>query len=274
MRIFVTGGKGFIGRHVVERLRLDGHELLVLSKNLADIEQWKGEITSFKPDWTIHLAWEGIPDYGAEMSARNLIYGLNLMKILADSGCRSVLGVGSCWEYGQETGEIQEGLPPRTTNAFTAAKNTLYYLSQQIAEENDMQFVWARLFYVYGPGQKETSLVPHLVKQYLTKQEPEIKNPNGGNDFVYVKDVAEALALIIEKCPHKKAVYNIGSGQLTGVGEIVNLIYDKNLGVSSPNGFWADISSIKRDIGWRPLTDINTGVKEVVAHYERTSNGK
>jgi len=80
VKIFITGSTGFIGKHLVKNLKARGHELFLLDKDLADIKEWINEVKNFNPDAVIHLAWQGIPDYGPETSAKNLKYGLDLIE--------------------------------------------------------------------------------------------------------------------------------------------------------------------------------------------------
>lgn len=105
MRVFVTGGTGFVGSHVVKELQSEGNTLLLLSRkpgnsasslqipnidmirgDLASIDRWKDGVGQFRPEVTVHLAWEGIPNYDAGTSVRNLNYGLSLIAMLAESG--------------------------------------------------------------------------------------------------------------------------------------------------------------------------------------------
>jgi UDP-glucose 4-epimerase len=295
MRVFVTGGTGFIGSHVVKELKNKENALLLLSRqtknafsplgtanvdilqgDLSDIEGWGNEVKRFNPQAAIHMAWESLPNYDAETSIRNLNYGLNLITMLAEVGCKSVICAGSCWEYGQQSGEVSEEAGLKPFNAFSAAKNSLHWLGRQIAEEHDMRFIWTRLFYVYGPGQREASLIPYIINCVRQGMRPEIKNPLAKNDFIYVGDVAGAMAAIAEK-PDKDGVYNIGSGRSTSVHQIVKIVCDKlnfsyegsvldNPTNNSAVDFWADISNIKRDTGWGPKTSIDEGIQEVIKH--------
>jgi len=261
MRIFITGGTGFIGKHLVRKLKEDkDNELLLLSKDLSDINKWRKEVEDFSPEITVHLAWEGLPDYGAEISIKNLNYGLDLMNLLTKLQCKKVLMVGTCWE-----------ILTQPFSAFSAAKNSLHWLSREIARENNMQFVWTRLFYVYGPGQRQDSLIPYLINCKKTGKKPEIKTADAKNDFIYIEDVAEAIAMIIKRC-QKSAIYDIGSGKLTSVQEIAKIIFPETILALSENNlanvFCADVSKIRKEIGWEPKIDIKQGIQKTINYYE------
>ncbi len=295
MRVFITGGTGFIGKNVVNQLEKEGFSILLLTRaskenifsiikskkvdivsgDLSDINKWETKLKQFKPDTTIHLAWEEIPDYGVETSIKNLKYGLNLFEELAEIGCKKIICTGSCWEYGKNQGKISEDLPVKFSNAFTAAKNALHWLGREIAKENNIQFIWTRLFYVYGPGQRVNSLIPYIIKCVKEGKKPKIRTPSVRNDFIYVKDVAKAIVAILENC-NQSTVYNIGSGYSTSIQDIVKIVYSElNLQYKPKDKvfksynidfdyFWADISKIKKEVGWEPKITIEEGIQKII----------
>jgi nucleoside-diphosphate-sugar epimerase len=302
MRVFVTGGTGFIGAHVVKKLESEGDTLLLLSRgskatysllnipktvniisgDLSDINSWKEKVERFQPQATIHMAWEGLPDYGYKTSIRNLKYGLDFVTMLAELGCKRVITTGSCWEYGRKYEKLSEDITPISNNAFTAAKNALHWMGREIAKENNMQFIWTRLFYVYGPGQREASLIPYIIKCVSEGKKPEIKTLSARNDFIYVEDVAEAISMLVKNCK-QSGVYNIGSGYSTSIQQIIEVIYDEfylqyNVASTPQNDsivdFWADISRIKRDTGWKPKIGIQEGIKKIINHYHEITSIK
>jgi len=256
MRIFITGGTGFIGKYVVEELKRGNHELFLLQKDLKDIDGWKKDVIDFKPDAAIHLAWEGIPDYdGFEASYKNLKYGLDLIRVLSEARCRTVLMAGSCWE-----------LHPQPFNTFSSAKTALHWLGRKFAQEQGMDFIWTRFFFVYGPGQREGSLIPYLLNCLKENKKPDLKNPNQRNDFIYAGDIARAIALILKN--PRSAAYDIGSGKLTSAGEVAKMIFpdyeiDKSKGETNSNPC-ADILDVKEDTGWVPETSLEEGVKKML----------
>ncbi len=295
MRIFITGGSGFIGSHLMPKLLARKHKLLLLSRSspkknkksisfikgdLKDINGWKNKLKKFKPEAVVHLAWEGLEnyDFSASVSLRNMMNSLNLISVAAELGSRKFLSTGSCWEYGEGNGILKETaplLPATHVPDFVIAKRTVQAMGEQIALQNKMQFLWPRLFFAYGPGQKPRTLIAHLVRGLKNGAVPEVKNKSGANDFVYVDDVAEALVKILEKGKGPSAIYNIGSGRLTPVAETVKGVY-KALNVPPPawclkkvrpKGFHANISKIKKELGWEPKTSISEGVRKTVNFY-------
>lgn len=290
MKIFLTGSTGFIGKYVAKKLDNGKNELLLLARDptllqpsqtihllkgsLENISNWSEDLKKFNPDAVVHLAWEGIPDYGAENSTRNLKYGLNLFNLLSKTDCKTILATGSVWEYGEQSGKLSEDLFVKPFNCFTAAKNSLNWMGREIAKENGINFIWTRLFYVYGPGQKKTSLISYLIDCVKEKKKPEIRNPKAKNDFVYVEDVADAISRLVSEYKGS-GIFNIGSGQLTTVETILSKIY-KNYSVQKDfkiadqiqndtlSANYADISKIEKEIGWKPKTGIDTGIEKTV----------
>ena len=146
MRIFITGGTGFIGKHLVKRLDHKSNEILLLSRNpkdfsslesenlkllqgdLSNIDRWEHKLKEFSPQAAIHLAWEGIPDYRSAVSIKNLVQGINLYSLLAETGCKKIINAGSCWEYGKQTGCLNEAQVINPHNAFASAKNSLHWV--------------------------------------------------------------------------------------------------------------------------------------------------
>ncbi len=298
MKIFITGGTGFIGSYLVLKLAKRKHKLLLLVRgpykklagrdksiafletDLKDAPTLKKELRKFKPDAVIHLAWEGIGtlDYGPETSIKNLNYSLNLIKAAAESKCGIFVGVGSSWEYGDSLGRASEDNPPPKPHdlvaALVAAKRAIKAIGGKIAEKGGMQFIWAVPFFVFGPKQRSSSLIPYLISNFKKGAAPAISNKEGGNDFIYVQDVADALIAILENCKRSSAVYNVGTGRITSVAKIANLVareFGQKPFIKEPKkplGFYAGISKIRRDTGWKPKTSIKEGVKKTVNYYK------
>ena len=179
MRIAVSGARGFIGRHVLAELRRRGVETIAISRRGApaepddvradwvelDIQTCGDDAYDLigRPSALIHLAWGGLPNYRSlhhfevELPAQ-----YRFLRNLVQSGLSSVVATGTCFEYGMQAGELTEGHPSLPDNPYAFAKDALRRQLEFLKAPTPFALSWARLFYMYGEGQAESSLLPQL----------------------------------------------------------------------------------------------------------------
>ena len=289
MKIFITGGTGFIGRPVVDILARSGHDILILSRapqkksgflkgDLSHLDLIKEKIKKFNPDVILHLAWENVSDYvNPQNSLKNLSNSLNFILFASSLSCKKIVCAGSGLEYGTLKGKVSELTEVQPSNIFEASKVALHVVGRKIAEKSSAQFLWFRIFHSYGPGQRSAALIPYLLRCLKDGSAPDIKNPKAANDYIFVDDVASAIIKIVEKKDLKSNVYNIASGRLTSVGDIANIIYqgkDSLRFSGGGEGRYADISRIKKELRWSPKVDLERGIKKTIAHYKNESSSR
>lgn len=297
MRIFVTGGTGFIGRFTLDVLKKEGHRLLVLSRkahrkrgvrfikgDLANIPKWKGRLKKFKPEAAIHLAWEGIPDFSCAQSVKNLEGGLALFAALVEVGCKKIVAAGTGFECGNRVGKVPDEISVTPASAFTAAKYALHLLGEELAKEKGIDFIWLRPFNPYGYGQRAGSLIPYIMRCVAENVTLRLKNPLAQGDFVYITDVARLIADAVTR-GKGRVTYNVGSGYLVPVRDIAKMIC-KGMGVSQEyykdfartakgklaGAAYAELKNVRKEIGWRPTTDMKTGIQKTIRDYENHHN--
>jgi len=291
MRIFLTGGSGFIGRYLIREL--NGNQILALTRrkpemgSLAGVEwlfgdleqtdQWEEKLIQFGPEVCIHLAWEGLPDYSKEVSEKNVKLSANLFTLLRRANVRRIVALGSCWEYGDVQGRISEAQDTKPKSHFAMAKVQVCESFIKESSVAGIEFVWQRVFFSYGPGQRTTALLPTVVTALENHQLPKIKSPDLAQDFVFISDVAEAIALTSTRSKIE-GIFNVGSGQLTQVGDFVNLV-SAQLGSTfrthtsrEPIGMFASVEKLKREVGWEPKHSLQQGVAETVKALKRKSD--
>lgn len=294
MRILVTGGSGFIGKQVLPLL--GRHQLLLIGRrelrvqqpnvsyvqgDLAEAAQWRETVRKFSPQACLHLAWTGLPDYSLSRCLENFNSSVRLIELLSSMACERIFVAGTCWEYGDLQGQVSETAAPPTLNLFASFKTALRLVGENLTASRALSFIWGRLFFVYGPGQRETSLIPSYYQALKNDQIPEVKNPNAVNDFIHVSDVACAIQALIES-PSVSGVFNIGSGIPTRVDTVCQLV-SKCLGranrasepvaSSEARGMWADVSFISAKTGWKPRLSLQAGLEQTLSNWEEEQGG-
>ena len=287
MRVLVTGGRGFLGRHLLPLL--DGHEVMSLERHpdgavrsvltvageIGRDGDWQATVEKFAPEWCIHLAWDGLPDYSLACCRRNLDANVSFLQTLVRAGVRRVVVAGTCWEYGRAVGAVAPDSAPMGGGVFAATKHAIRAMLDGVSRDAGFDYRWARLFFVYGPGQRSASLIPHLRTALSAGMAPSLREPSAVQDFVHVDDVARGLLRLAE-CDVPSGIFNLGSGGPTSVGEIANRVA-RYYGQSAPfaeasggEGFWADTSATTAASGWRPEIAIGEGVESMLRTMDAT----
>ena len=290
MKIFITGGSGFIGRNLIPILA--EHEILclthsqkiesgipnlkIITGDLTKPESYIDELKHFKPDCCIHLAWYGLPDYSIENNTRNLLAGISLIENLVEVGCKKIFAVGSCWEYGNAQGEVKERDVPIEPSIFASFKTSLQIICESICKQTDTKLIWGRVFFVYGPGQRQNSLIPSCYQSLKNGEGLKVNNPLARNDFVYILDVVDSIRILVES-EDNSGVYNLGSGESSSVWEVVNTVADE-LGLPHPykdmptmaGGNWANMNKMKQ-LGWMPKFSLESGISNTIKSLEENS---
>jgi UDP-glucuronate decarboxylase len=297
MKFLITGATGFIGQPLVNKLIKQGHTVLALSRSefLQPVNNNSGQliylqsslnldnkalerIKEFEPDILLHLAWEKIPDFSFETSFENLQnHILFFRNIFTVNSLKKIIVTGSCWEYNKKMGGCKESDICVSGNYFTWAKNSLRDFLQFECLQKNINFIWPRVFYVYGSQQRIGSLIPNVIESIQNGLMPELKTPSNANDFIYVDDVTEGL-LQFAINEISSGIYNLGSGESTPVIDIVSLI-EKNLNgneilskelltrtthLNKDTDFWADMTKTFSTIKWKPQTNLAMGIEKII----------
>ena len=276
MKTLITGSSGFIGRALLKQ-NLPG-DLHVTSRvstslptgitghfgDLSDQEFLK-YLAEQKFEQVIHLAWEGLPNLSEENNSRNLKISIEFLEILASSGVEVFQIAGSCLEYGEITGQINEDVIGENLSDFATTKIKLLKFVAGLG----VTYKWHRIFYSYGPFQHDNSLLSLAFLSAKNGVSLKLSNPNISRDFVYVDDVARAMSQLIQT-PGVSGVFNIGSGKSTLVIDLVNALNSKMglevqvQAVEVSPALTADIKKITETCGWTPNVSIEQGVKKFV----------
>lgn len=280
-RVLVTGATGLIGRHLSAPLSARGYEVVALSRSggrltgdlLADPE---GVAERAGASHLIHLAWHDAPT--ARMTApENLdwtVASLRLLRAFARHGGRRAVMVGSCAEYGwRGTGHLTEDAPLIPQSPYGAAKAATGLAAMGLAPALGLSLVWARVFFVYGPGEPEGRLFGDIIKGLSAGQPVDCTDGLQRRDFLHAADVAGALAHLLAS--DAEGAVNIGSGRAIEVramiGELARQMGREDLirlgarprPADDPALIEAGITRLAAT-GFRPHYDLKTGISAVL----------
>lgn len=294
--VLITGGTGFIGSHLANRLAQTNRQITVLEHDTGtnkgdlaeDIQTVKGDITERSKipslqefDSVYHLA--GVVSVSESLEKPYLTYSVNtegtqnILERARNDCVDDFLYLSSAAIYGQpEQLPIGESHPIQPTHPYAATKAAGENLVRGYGAAYDLDTTIARAFTVYGPGQSEDHLIPTVIEEAISGGPIRLGNMYPTRDFVHVEDVVSALETLTSQ-DTKYDVYNIGSGQESSVRDVVETILNE-LGTPELETISEDIgrsseveiermvsdNSRIREIGWAPKYDLRKGIKDTV----------
>ena len=297
MRVLITGGAGFLGAALANRLVTEGHTVLVLDdftagdpRRLApDVLLTRGDVRDVPKLWTLlqnvgcvyHLAARvRVPEsvhYPSDYNDVNVGGTVSLMQAMRDTGVRRVVFTSSAALYGEQDQQpVSETQTPNPDSPYAVSKIAAEYYLSTLGALYNIETVSLRIFNAYGPGQDLPPSYPPVIPQLLRQAQ------TGGSmvifgdgrqtrDFVFLDDVLDALVLAATAGDANRATVNIGSGQEISIndaarcaarvtGKQVNLLHNQSQsgGVSR---LVADVTLAQALLGWAPDTSLEEGLR-------------
>jgi UDP-glucose 4-epimerase len=250
-RVVVTGGAGFIGSHLVERLARE-NEVVVLDdlsvgrlQNLAGlkerVEVVKGSILDPRAtkkalagaDLAFHLAaLTSVPESlenPLAYSKTNVGGTIEVLMAAQDAGVGRVVFASTCAIYGRDPPPLTEDSPPDPLSPYALSKLACEHIFRSLSGSVDPEIVSLRLFNVYGPRQSPDSAYASVIARFARAVLTGSPLPLHGDglqtrDFVYVADVAEAFERAATTRAADGGVFNVGSGRETSILDLVETL--------------------------------------------------
>jgi GDP-L-fucose synthase len=300
VKVLVTGGGGFLGSHLVERLRADGMEPFVARRrdyNLTVENDVERLFEDSKPSLVFHLAAE-VGGIGANKANpgrfwfANLTMGTHVLEQSRRVGVDKLVLVGSICAYPKFTPvpfkeeDLWNGYPEETNAPYGVAKKALLVGAQSYREQYGLNTVFLLPVNLYGPRDsfdlESSHVIPALIRKMLEAQErgeSEVVLWGDGSptrEFLYVDDCAEALQLAAERYDGPAPV-NLGTGEEITIKELAEVIAAETgfegeivWDTTKPNGQprrKLDTSRAEQYFGFRAQTPFAEGIKQTVAWY-------
>ncbi len=303
MKVLVTGGAGFIGSTIADLLLEKGYEVVIIdnlssgSKKLIPSKAvfYQEDITSKrlddifqkeKPEYVIHQAAQvdvnrsiNEPSYDAEI---NIIGTTNLLENCIKHNIKKFIYSSSCAVYGEtKLQSVKEDYPVNPKSFYGLSKYTAEVYIKIFAEQFGLAYTILRYANVYGPRQNaggEGGVVSIFSNKLISNQEITIfGDGKQGRDFVYVKDVAYANFLSLNKGNNE--VFNIGTNQTCTINNLYNMLNDIIPNTNPPKYAAARPGDIKHStldntkalklLGWSPRFSLNEGVLLTTKYYKK-----
>ena len=302
-RVVVTGGFGFLGSYVVQKLRSHGAKHVLVPahadydlRQLSAVEQMYRDM---QPDIVIHLA-ALVGGIGAnrerpgEFFYDNLMMGAQLMEVGRQRDIEKFVAIGTVCAYPKLTPlpfkeeDLWSGYPEETNAPYGLAKKMLLVQGQAYRQQYGFRSIYLLPVNLYGPRDnfdpKASHVIPALIKKCVDARDggaPDIVVWGDGTptrEFLYVEDAAEGIALAAERYDRPDPV-NVGSAFEISIRDLVRLIAELTgfqgeikWDADQPNGQprrKLDTSRAEREFGFRSTTSFQEGLKHTIEWYER-----
>ena len=290
----VTGGAGFIGSHIVEKLKQLDHMVVVIDNEYSDNDNfhWRKDtlnvnidITDYKglkkaftgADYIFHLAAEARigPAIENPVNALNIntIGTCNVLQCAREVGAKKVLYSSTSSGYGLNEAPNIETQPDDCLNPYSVSKIAGEKLCKMYTDLYGLNTIIFRYFNVFGeraPRKGQYAPVTGIFLRQKAAGEPLTIVGDGEQrrDYIYVKDVANANVMAAISNPDDDAygqVYNVGSGKNYSVNEIASFISDDTINIPPRIGearnSLANIDKIKKTFAWKPEVDVEQWIK-------------
>ncbi len=304
MKILVTGGAGFIGSNLVEKLVADGHSVAVLDNfsmgkigNLNSVKNKvnviKGDIRDFE---TVKNATKGVDivfNQAAASSSPMFISDLrnavsvnidgfiNILNACRINDVKKLIYASTSSLYGNIKPPLKEDAKLEPVNFYASTKLLNEHLAIIFSRQYGLESVGFRYLSIYGPNEKSKGIYANLASQFLwamQKGEQPVVYGDGNQtrEFTFVKDIVNANVLAMtSKKKFGSTVFNAGTGKSNSLNELIDSInkllgksikpkYVKNTVKGYIDSQLSDISKIRKELGYEPKYSLEQGLREII----------
>lgn len=294
-RTLVTGGRGFLGSHVVARLAALGADPIAVGSKEADLTNFDETLRLFdsvRPTVVVHCAVQGggigwMREHPVESGRDNVLINVHALDAAYRCGSSLFIGASSTCCYPRsppipfKEEDIWNGYPEPTNGPYAQSKRTLMDLGRAYYQQHGFPSVFGVLGNLYGPGDEldlaRSHVVAALILRCLAKPEELVVWGTGRatREHLYVHDAADGLLALAKW--NKPDPVNIGTGIEVSISQLAaevaratnftgRIVFDETKPDGQPRKVM-DCSKAKDELGWQATTNLEQGLKETVSWY-------
>jgi len=299
-RILVTGGGGFVGSYLVERLQDAGHDVFAARSHDYDLTRWEDAERLFadaQPERVFHLAAE-VGGIGANRANpgrywyANLMMGAHVLELSRQKSVEKLIVAGTVCAYPKlaptpfSEDDLWNGYPEETNAPYGVAKKTLFVGGAAYRSQYGLDAIFLLPANLYGPRDnfdlESSHVIPALIRKMLESDGQVVLWGDGSpsREFLYVEDCVEGLLLAADRYDEPEPV-NLGTGVETTIRELAELIAELSgfageitWDTSMPNGQPRrnlDATRAAKLFGFRANTSLREGLERTIAWYRENA---
>jgi UDP-glucose 4-epimerase len=298
-KVLITGITGFLGSHIAENLIANNIKVIGLKRKNSNIWRcqefatkidwididdeglFKNELTKYSFDTIIHGAWIGVESNDRDnwsLQSKNIQFLVELLDVAKEVGVKKFIFLGSQAEYGNIDGKISEENKSQALNAYGSIKLACLEIVKTFCNTKDINWIWLRLFSLFGENENENWLIPSLIKSMLNDKQMDFTPGEQKYAYLYVKDFALIINKIITMSVYS-GIYNISSNKIRTIKSLIEDIRNSvnpkfilNFGAlnyrdNQSMHMEGDILKLSSQIGDIEFTDYNIALQNTIKYY-------
>ena len=299
--ILLTGGTGFVGSHLLEKLLNLDKNIILLKRSFSDtwrINKFIGNenlivknidkesvdeiFNQYSIIGIFHLASNSQRELNSNIISKmidsNIKFPTQLLENSINNNVKFFINTGSVYEYELNNPPISEKTKIRPFNLYASTKTAFEDILKFYSANYDLNCSTLKLFTPYGPKDNENKITPYLIISSMKKEKIHIKSPNKTLDLIYIDDVINSYITVMNNISkfNEYDSFNIGMGVGTRIKDLLEII-ESNLGKNKnvtygnleDDQVWCSNKKINKKLRWKPKIKIEEGIKRTIDHYKK-----